>query len=301
MDREKLQGTKIYLFVTGVFEDEFDNCGPLRKWQTMMSFINLAKPYTDKLRQSSEPDKKEQQPIQTPADSLPKKQNLGEAYLSVVMSFLENRVDLFSQKNINEELLRRARTEEMKFLASLQEEIKSGAGLGDLLEHHNETDFAFISAYRDWKNYDVKNLARELHDLGYPFIKIEGDGSPPEDSFFLINKAEPADHFFFDLEVLGRKYSQNIILTVLEGQIPYFYDCKTGEKEYAKNNSLQALKDSVENYFSRIKGRSISFHDLKLNLHPNYGPNALSPIRLGYPALIVLGARKRLRDYRGSF
>jgi len=221
--------------------------------------------------------------------------------------------------------------EEGAFLKSIRELVKSGANLSRLLQHRDKADMAFISAYRTGKDSarggyayysdgDVdslgnthksgdkvshkenqrqnRSLGMEISHLGYGFVKIAGFYEAPEDSFCVLNYAEDTEQFIQDMGELAKMYKQDSVLIVPKDAVPFFYYPSKGRRDYAKDDSIHVLADSVDTYFSKIQGHKFNFNLSGLALVPTAWSDdgSLIPIRSGMPCLFPVGSRKELRS-----
>ena len=239
-----------------------------------------------------------------------------------------NGFDFFKDHHTDKELVHSLRGKELHVLSRLRAIVSSGANLSRILQHHDEVDLAFISAFRTGEDPESggygfyeegekdslgiahkkgekvshkenrrnnKTLADGIRSAGYGFIQIKGMYDAPEESFCVVNTVEDTDRFALRMSSLAKDFGQDSVLIAPKGDVPYYFYAKDGRKEYFSDASIEVLKDAVTNFFSQIKSHKFRFNMSYAVVVDGPGKaDSLSPIRSGMETLIPLGVRKRL-------
>lgn len=170
---------------------------------------------------------------------------------------------------------------------------ESGANLSRLLDHLNNNNVAFITAFRSEysRNENKKRnkiLARDLNNAGYSFIRIIGgykddkDSEPvEEDSFAVISTdkdPKKQDEFFKHMLAFCKYFDQDSVLISLKDRKdkPAASYTSSGEIKYGPFKKDIDTHD-IEDYFTKIHGHKFtlkSFTESEEGNKPNNFNNA---------------------------
>jgi hypothetical protein len=222
--------------------------------------------------------------------------------------------------------------EEVQVFQGLRAVLSSGAGMGRILQHLENTDIAFVSAFLTGKNpgargYGVyeegetdsmgkahkagemvsrnenkrknKSLASAIEMAGYGFLKVKGKyEGVEEETFCVINAVEDSEQFAEVMHRLGNSFEQDSVLVCPKGKTPYFFRFD-GSKKYADSSGVSPVADAVEDYFTQIKGKKFKFQFsnfsfLELGESDVWTRSSLSPIRGSMVAVSADAYRRKL-------
>lgn len=146
---------------------------------------------------------------------------------------------------------------------------ESGANLSRLLNHLDNRDVCFITAFRhEYSNKENRKrnklLALDIHNLGLGYIRViggyleEAEGNlVTEDTFAVIHTptdTESQDIFFEDMLGLCNKYNQDAVLVALKDRSDIPTASYNGDGKIIYGPFSNLTTHNVEEFFTKIHG-----------------------------------------------